>query len=273
MIQKDRFSTPQSPFLLITLHIYSSNEGSEAHKSSKGSPSLRKRKQSHQSSHASDTEDDSDSSGNQEKTKKKLELKMAATSKFTGKTNGKTSKHKKKVKSLTDEEEEEEDRSEEVTELESHNDDDPSGSPSQKGKNKQSKERKGKMKGHKDPGRPAADWTIRPVSPTGRTGIFQRYTRGEIVLLQKHARASYKLQLPEPERMAIDALNPAIGEGPRLTAPVLVQRMAEVVYNKRWRLSDLFQFADKDRTWRLDPVKVRKMCNAVWIFNDHYYKI
>ena len=97
------------------------------------------------------------------------------------------------------------------------------------------------------------------------TGPCGRSRRSAARLATTHARRSTNFRntlewvnfhLPEPEGVAI-------GEGPLLTAPVLVQLMAEVVYHKRWRLSDLFRLAEKDRTWRLNPEKVRKMCNTL----------
>ncbi|OQV20795.1 hypothetical protein BV898_05141 [Hypsibius exemplaris] len=179
----------------------------------------------------------------------------------TRKVSGKKSKKTKK-KEADQKQSQEEIDSEEDSEISEDGEDAGSDEDDGTGAHKKRKKNKLKKKGYVSiRANKNIDWTVRPVE--AKLGMFEYYTKTEIEQLQQHARKTYNFKLEMPEPLTIEAPDPTVGEGPHLVAPVLVQLMAEAVYNKRWRLMDLFKFADKDKTWRLDPIKIRQMCYAL----------
>ncbi|GAV05702.1 hypothetical protein RvY_15794 [Ramazzottius varieornatus] len=104
------------------------------------------------------------------------------------------------------------------------------------------------------------DWSVAPVA--AKRGAMEHYTKDEILALQKHTRLTYNFKLKSDGHPDISAPQAAV-DGPPLPSPAIIRMIEEVAFNKRWRLTDLFAYGDKDKSWRLNPVKVRHMLDTV----------
>ncbi|XP_055336507.1 uncharacterized protein LOC129586970 [Paramacrobiotus metropolitanus] len=95
-----------------------------------------------------------------------------------------------------------------------------------------------------------------------KKGHHEYYTPDELTLLRKHAFNRYTIDLYD-DAMDIAADDQVIEEGPRLPVPHLMKMLADLAARKRWRLSDLFRYADKDKSWKLDMAKVQRLCEKM----------